>query len=103
MAISLKKNSVNGDAATSSTVSPAESVTSAGQGPQMTQADIAAMAIGRRGTVPVQSAGSYTWAAVIGLICVVLLGALILIQLMENSFYQGAIPVKPYVAGPSAR
>ena len=69
----------------------------------MTQSDIAAMAMGQRAVAPEQPAGSYTWAAVIGLLSVILLGALVLVEVMENSHYQGAIPVTPYVAGVSGR
>ncbi|MGQ9661472.1 MAG: hypothetical protein ACUVWX_03930 [Kiritimatiellia bacterium] len=101
MAINIRKDSPSGDPP----LNPSDegSQPTAGGTPQMTQSDIAAMAMGQRVAVSEQAAGSYTWAAIVGLVCVILLIALVLIQVMENSYYQGAIPITPYVAGTSAR
>lgn len=103
MAITLKKNSLSGDTAMNPTIPADESTAATAAGPEMSQAEIAMMAMGHRGMVQEQRGGSYTWAAVIGLICVLMLVALILIQVVEDSYYKGAIPVRPYVPSASAR
>lgn len=46
-----------------------------------------------------KSGGSFVPYAIIGLIACALLGALIALQVIENSFYTGAIPQHGAVAG----
>jgi len=48
------------------------------------------------------SSVSYTASGIAGIIAVILLGVLLILQLVENSEYKGAIPTKGFVAVPTA-